>query len=154
MKKISLLIIFICCIITSIFSQEVYTKTNVNLRYSPETGDNIILVIPQYTKIKIIDPKPIDDKWIKVEVKGKTGYLSCHYVTEMNTVTYKYETSETGNFQKNNYYTNTDGQRVQSPTYYSTIPQGATAKCKDGTYSFSRNRRGTCSHHGGVSVWY
>ena len=24
----------------------------------------------------------------------------------------------------------------------------------DGTYSFSENRRGTCSHHGGVSRWY
>ena len=32
-------------------------------------------------------------------------------------------------------------------------PQGATAICKDGTYSFSATRSGTCSHHGGVAVW-
>lgn len=51
------------------------------------------------------------------------------------------------------YYTNKDGQRVQSPTYSDTIPAGATAQCRDGTYSFSRNHRGTCSHHGGVSRW-
>jgi hypothetical protein len=33
------------------------------------------------------------------------------------------------------------------------IPVGASAVCVDGTYSFSQNRRGTCSHHGGVSRW-
>lgn len=49
-------------------------------------------------------------------------------------------------------YTNSSGNKVQSPTY--DRPAGATAKCKDGTYSSSANRRGTCSHHGGVAVWY
>lgn len=29
----------------------------------------------------------------------------------------------------------------------------ASALCRDGTYSYSRSRRGTCSWHGGVSVW-
>lgn len=32
-------------------------------------------------------------------------------------------------------------------------PPGATAKCRDGTYSFSQHRSGTCSHHGGVARW-
>lgn len=32
-------------------------------------------------------------------------------------------------------------------------PAGASAQCRDGTYSYSRNRRGTCSHHGGVATW-
>lgn len=31
---------------------------------------------------------------------------------------------------------------------------GATAKCQDGTISYSAHRQGTCSHHGGVAVWY
>jgi hypothetical protein len=35
----------------------------------------------------------------------------------------------------------------------SGAPAGATARCNDGTYSFSQHRRGTCSHHGGVAVW-
>src|SRR6516165_9521717 len=35
----------------------------------------------------------------------------------------------------------------------STPPPGATALCRDGTYSFSRHRSGTCSHHGGVARW-
>jgi hypothetical protein len=32
-------------------------------------------------------------------------------------------------------------------------PPGATAQCRDGTYSFSQSRSGTCSHHGGVATW-
>ncbi len=51
------------------------------------------------------------------------------------------------------YYENTYGQTVQAPTKYNKAPEGATALCRDGTYSFSQNRRGTCSHHGGVSKW-
>ncbi|WP_262412751.1 DUF3761 domain-containing protein [Actinacidiphila acidipaludis] len=31
---------------------------------------------------------------------------------------------------------------------------GATALCNDGTLSFSAHHRGTCSHHGGVAVFY
>ncbi|WP_333741649.1 DUF3761 domain-containing protein [Streptomyces sp. IBSBF 2806] len=36
----------------------------------------------------------------------------------------------------------------------SSHPRGATAKCKDGTYSYSAHFRGTCSHHRGVKYWY
>lgn len=34
-----------------------------------------------------------------------------------------------------------------------TAPVGATARCNDGTYSYSQHRRGTCSYHEGVQVW-
>lgn len=55
----------------------------------------------------------------------------------------------------NNYYVNTKGNTVHSPSYTSdnSIPSGASAQCGDGTYSFSQSRRGTCSRHGGVSHW-
>jgi len=52
------------------------------------------------------------------------------------------------------YYTNVDGNKVHSPAYSDSIPAGASARCRDGTYSFSQHRSGTCSHHGGVSTWY
>jgi Protein of unknown function (DUF3761) len=32
-------------------------------------------------------------------------------------------------------------------------PPGATAVCRDGSYSFSQTHSGTCSHHGGVAEW-
>jgi hypothetical protein len=52
-------------------------------------------------------------------------------------------------------YTNSRGEHVASPvrTLDGQPPTGASAKCRDGTFSFSRSRRGTCSHHGGVSRW-
>lgn len=36
----------------------------------------------------------------------------------------------------------------------SGVHAGATAECKDGTYSYSQHHSGTCSHHGGVLQWY
>jgi Protein of unknown function (DUF3761) len=30
---------------------------------------------------------------------------------------------------------------------------GPTAQCRDGSYSYSQHRSGTCSHHGGVARW-
>jgi len=33
-------------------------------------------------------------------------------------------------------------------------PPGARAQCQDGTYSYSQHHSGTCSHHGGVAVWF
>ena len=52
-----------------------------------------------------------------------------------------------------NHYTNTDGNTVHSPAYSNGVPSGASAQCRDGTYSFSQSRSGTCSHHGGVARW-
>ncbi len=65
----------------------------------------------------------------------------------------KQDTTELSN---NNYYKNVDGNQVHSPAYTNddAIPAGASALCGDGTYSFSQNRRGTCSRHGGVAQWY
>lgn len=53
----------------------------------------------------------------------------------------------------NGTYVNTAGSTVCRPEVSTTAPSGATAKCGDGTYSFSQSRRGTCSSHGGVAAW-
>jgi uncharacterized protein DUF3761 len=53
----------------------------------------------------------------------------------------------------NGTYTNSKGETVKRPENCSAAPQGATAQCRDGSYSFSQSRRGTCSHHGGVAKW-
>lgn len=51
------------------------------------------------------------------------------------------------------YYTNSSGHRVHAPVHALSTPAGATARCGDGSYSFSQHHRGTCSHHGGVGSW-
>ncbi|KZB87741.1 DUF3761 domain-containing protein [Amycolatopsis regifaucium] len=51
------------------------------------------------------------------------------------------------------YYRNTDGVCVHRPASGPRAADGATALCKDGSYSYSQNRRGTCSGHGGVRTW-
>jgi hypothetical protein len=53
----------------------------------------------------------------------------------------------------NGSYVNLAGSTVCSPETSPSAPAGASAKCRDGTYSFSQSRSGTCSHHGGVSIW-
>jgi hypothetical protein len=52
-------------------------------------------------------------------------------------------------------YINSQGERVPSPTWTKNgkAPAGASARCLDGSYSFSRHHQGTCSHHGGVAQW-
>lgn len=50
-------------------------------------------------------------------------------------------------------YINSFGNEVARPCPANDVPSGATARCGDGTYSYSQSRRGTCSHHGGVAQW-
>lgn len=54
---------------------------------------------------------------------------------------------------ENGTYVNSAGNTVCSPYSSPSAPSGASARCRDGTYSFSQSRSGTCSHHGGVAAW-
>lgn len=82
----------------------------------------------------------------------QTSTVTKQSSTQTNTVVEQ----NTDGLSNDNYYVNSQGNTVHSPAYAveeNTIPAGASARCKDGTYSFSQNRRGTCSGHGGVSEW-
>ena len=50
-------------------------------------------------------------------------------------------------------YISSSGHCVHRPVRAPKAPAGASARCRDGTYSFSEHRRGTCSYHGGVAEW-
>jgi hypothetical protein len=71
------------------------------------------------------------------------------------TTTTRPPTTTTTYLSNDNYYTNIDGNTVHSPAQTSNgaAPAGATAQCRDGSYSFSQHHSGTCSSHGGVSSW-
>lgn len=139
-----------------------YVTTNLNLRYEANARSYVLTVIPKGTAVTI--DEDCNCSWVAVEYNGYIGYVSAKYLSK---------TPVRQNFKSNRpnklsvysstrrvrsssvrYYTNTYGNRVQSPTHYKLRPAGATALCRDGTYSFSQNRRGTCSHHGGVAKWF
>ena len=63
--------------------------------------------------------------------------------------------NQSSGLTNDNYYTNVNGTQVHSPADSTdgSIPAGATAKCNDGTYSFSQHHSGTCSGHEGVAQW-
>lgn len=64
-------------------------------------------------------------------------------------------TESSSGLSNNDYYVNSQGNTVHSPAYSTnnSVPAGASARCGDGTYSYSQSSRGTCSHHGGVAQW-
>lgn len=155
MKK---LLLFFSVILTSIISMAqtpFVTTANLNMRTLPCTCAGVSATIPKGETIYVLNYE--DDSWARVKYNGHVDYVFRKYIvqkTNQRPKTYKY-TSLTGVASGNSikYYTNSRGERVQSPTYHQTAPAGATARCRDGTYSFSRSRRGTCSHHGGVAKW-
>ena len=151
MKKY-LLLIFQLFIALTIIAQTnfKYTSVNLNLRTSPNASSKILAVMPKGTEVRMVEN--CDCRWIRVSYGGNIGYVYSKYLSNNKIVYSNSNYSKTTN-RGVKYYTNSFGERVQSPTYYQSAPAGATALCRDGTYSFSRNRRGTCSHHGGVAKW-
>ncbi len=65
------------------------------------------------------------------------------------------QATDESQLKEHGHYKNKKGEDVHSPAHTESgaAPNGATAKCRDGTYSFSRSRSGTCSRHGGVGAW-
>lgn len=136
------------------FSQSALTLSNSNLRESASTSSKILGRIPRGTEVYL---EACSSGWCKTTFRGTTGYISAALLLQVDENTNDGE-NEGGVSTQNphgpiTYYTNTAGEQVQSPTAYERPPAGATAQCWDGTYSFSQNRRGTCSHHGGVKKW-
>ena len=135
-----------------------YTKVDLNLRTYGSTRSSIIGVIPQGDKVVI---QYCDSYWCKVQYQNRyNGFVSKQYLNRRQTITKNYipktpldRSVILPQRKQQRYYTNSFGETVPSPTHYPVPPSGASAVCRDGTYSFSRNRRGTCSHHGGVKRW-
>lgn len=123
-----------------------YVTANLNMRSEPNTKSCIITTIPKGTSVTIEDNCKCT--WIPIRYKGYIGYVSTKYLSK-----HKISSNTARPVGKIRYYKNSRNERVQSPTKYTSVPAGATALCRDGTYSFSRSRRGTCSHHGGVQKW-
>ena len=77
----------------------------------------------------------------------QAGVLPPYYVTEESEGDEELDIPHTD-------YTTRSGVSVPLPVYLDERPQNATAQCRNGAYSFSRSRSGTCSKEGGVAEWY
>jgi len=53
----------------------------------------------------------------------------------------------------NGAYTSGSTSTASSSGSSTSTSTDATAQCRDGSYSYSQHRSGTCSHHGGVARW-
>lgn len=67
--------------------------------------------------------------------------------------TYSNDNNSSTTYSDTGFYTNSRGHSVHRPTNAASAPAGASAHCRDGTWSFSESHRGTCSWHGGVGAW-
>jgi len=144
MNKIIIALVACLIAIAPAFAQDRVVRSSVNLRAQSNTKSTVLEVLPQGARVYVVSD--LSSGWSQVVYNYQIGYIYSSYLMSGQTYT---STPST----KVRYYTNSAGQRVQSPTYYPSVPRGATARCVDGTYSFSQNRRGTCSHHGGVAQW-
>ncbi len=154
MKKYVFIFLAFFYAVTTFGQSYKYASANLNLRSGPDSFYPVLTTIPEGTSVAMAEN--CDCSWIKVHYQGNIGFVSSKYLTSQQLVNKQEsatvrERKSTSSGKK--YYINSSGERVQSPTFYSSVPAGATALCRDGTYSFSRSRRGTCSHHGGVARW-
>jgi hypothetical protein len=65
----------------------------------------------------------------------------------------RYHSTASHHSSSSDYYTAHSGHRVHRPIQATRAPSGASARCRDDSWSFSESRRGTWSHHGGVARW-
>jgi hypothetical protein len=99
---------------------------------------------------------------VLTDAAGQTTSTSCRYNwTEPIRASSPSSTSSSGSGSSStgssssggDTYTNVDGDQVHVPVQAPSAPAGATAQCRDDSWSFSQHRSGTCSGHGGVAQW-
>ena len=148
MKKFVFIIVLVCTAFIS-FAKGVVrtTTTDLSLRVDASASSRVILTIPQGTQVYL--QEDCDCVWVYVTYNGYCGYVYAQFLTKSVPATTTTAVAQ----EPIRHYTNSYGNTVQSPTRYNKAPAGATALCRDGSYSFSQSRRGTCSHHGGVARW-
>ena len=118
-----------------------YTTASVRLREKPATTARSMALLRQGSPVRLYE---CAEGWCSVAVYKLAGYVLEEYLT-----------AEPQPIAQGPGYINSRGQEVASPTRTpdNQPPAGASARCRDGTFSFSKSRQGTCSHHGGVAEW-
>lgn len=134
----------------------VVISENANLRETPADEGKVVQLIAEGESVEVIKQK---GAWFYVSAGNQKGWIHGNEI--------RFEKSEQKSSTQSKSIESETELPKSSPSFDSTSPtvtkkqsepeinsSGATAKCRDGSLSYSRNRRGTCSHHGGVAVWY
>lgn len=117
-----------------------YATSSVRMRADASTASAVITALPRGARVEV---RACAVDWCWVEYGSRTGYVAERFLSVIPLIVKGSEGR----------YTNTRGNLMSSPVRTDSPPPGATARCRDGTYSFSQSRSGTCSHHGGVARW-
>jgi hypothetical protein len=147
MRKLTAFVLAFCCSASVLAAQAqvpdtAYTTAAVTLRAKPAPTARSVARLAAETPVQVVG---CENGWCQTAVNGLTGYLPRLSLSA----------KPNGSFVEGAGYTNSQGNKVRSPTRTADNqpPANASAECRDGTYSFSQSRRGTCSHHGGVARW-
>lgn len=132
-----------------------------NLRDSPSRAAHIASTVSRGDLLSLLNPEPTGP-WYRVRDSGSRveGWIHGNTIALLRSSEAAASSTETQRPRRTTTptsgrsYINVDGVRVPSPVFTDKKPVGATARCRDGSYSFSRHRRGTCSYHGGVAEWF
>jgi uncharacterized protein YgiM (DUF1202 family) len=148
----------------------VVIATKANVRARPSNTAEVILEADKDDGILVLEKKPAGS-WYRVRhvASGKEGWVHGNTIKLTPTapdssVELSADAGATATATRSrrgegstsaggDTYINSFGEEVPRPRRSASVPAGASARCSDGTYSFSRSRRGTCSHHGGVAEW-
>ena len=120
-----------------------YTTASIRLREKPFPTARALATLSQGTAVWLYR---CCQGWCSLAVSQLAGYLPEEFLSP--------QAPQAATSQGRGYI-NSQGEWLPSPTRTADgqPPAGATAHCRDGTFSFSRTRQGTCSHHGGVAEW-
>ena len=120
-----------------------YTSTILTVRAKPFVNSHSLGRLDAGVTVRVYS---CSEGWCSVAAGHLAGYVLAEYLSSTPTAPPQ---------RAGRSYLNSRGERVPSPTrtLNDSAPPGASARCRDGTFSFSRSRSGTCSHHGGVAQW-
>ena len=129
--------------------------------YATTNDSKIVAHIPRGTKILIINTQdnlanisrnPKYQSWVNI---NDICFTEGCWIIPQNENNLKNKYIKTTTTPKNTKSTPKTATTPKNTKPNQTAPSsGATAKCKDGTLSYSKHRKGTCSHHGGVAIWF
>jgi hypothetical protein len=128
-----------------------YTQARLHLRAAPGTTSPAVVLLPRGARVSV---DWCLRKWCAVGYGTQVGYAAERYLAAAPPVVRVLDRPSVVQ-EGGPGYRNVRGEWVPSPrrSVDGRPPTGASARCRDGTYSFSRSRRGTCSWHGGVARW-